>query len=661
RLSLVALVVLLILGFARLRLSDRSEPEFSATAHRGLLNATIGRVFDTTAIGKREPTEQFAYWHPRIHAVLEAHPDDAELHAAAALIFDKPSDQMSQLAGQKALERQSPKRPNAPDIYSIAADAFATIYDWTDSFDQQATPVALRLSDRAIELEPSRAAWLRLRAAISCPPSLYRENSIDRSGRLAELADLGSRVDPRNGIYRLLLASEQLESYVSRGSEQSNWQPELLNQEAAVKTVQDALAATELPTLEIGEPGSRGLRRLHALAGHPVCGTLESLQSHSTSLRAQMHGVSLVRLCLAAGDASVQTGQLTQAVFFYEAADSLVRALQQKAGEPFFARTELYTFREIARREIVGVVAKQRGTEIDRRKAVESLNQASSERIAFEAALANLARQKTRTRSSVIAWTIVAASQNVIFALMIGVPLLGMAWLLAGRPCVVPSPLSWSIAVVASLVLVAILYGVGPAGVVNETWQGVTWLVAVSLLMLALIVGCIRLSHRAQFRLRTLLAGCLFASLLMAGVQVSGITHVSDLWVTPDIKVALLNQQGQRLLEQLPAPAMVQDSLAQWLMLDGAAMTYAFAVLGILAIGYAQTRFREAISAAFIGSLLTVLVTLIVWAWAYPSLLPEMKVKHDQIRHFLGQPDLYYAEIRAEYERQLTHVGAELS
>lgn len=204
--AIVAFAILLfalLAGTVRLRVVGHAEPEFSSTAFGELADATIGRIFDTTPVHKRKPMEQLQFWQPRIDKILAEHPHDAELHAAAALIYDKPANGMSESASKIVLESEI----NAWDFGSAV---ITTIRNWITPYDHTATPLAMELASRAVQLDPQNPQWLQLQAAISAQPLLYPEDSVLRSDLLNEAAEKAQTVNPDNGIYDLLLAENMI-------------------------------------------------------------------------------------------------------------------------------------------------------------------------------------------------------------------------------------------------------------------------------------------------------------------------------------------------------------------------------------------------------------------------------------------------------------------
>ena len=210
----VVLSIALVIGLVRLRCVSRVEPEFWSTATGSLVDETFGELFDTSSISTRLPIDQFAFWNPSIKRVLAEHPDDAALHTAAALIYDKPSDGMHQRAFEVALNSTN-------GTWKAAEVTFETSRRWNGQYDSLATPLAMEQIHRTVELESENPQWLRLKLALSVRPQLYPTESVPRPRDLA-------------------------------------------------------LAAIAKPHLRIGEPGYQGLVRLHSLARHPQRGRLDS-------------------------------------------------------------------------------------------------------------------------------------------------------------------------------------------------------------------------------------------------------------------------------------------------------------------------------------------------------------------------------------------------
>lgn len=87
---LAVLAVTLTLGIARMKWAARTgSEEFAASVH-SLGEATLGAIWDWRTPAQRQPDEQLEFWTAEIDRILAEHPEDAELHAAAAAILEEP-------------------------------------------------------------------------------------------------------------------------------------------------------------------------------------------------------------------------------------------------------------------------------------------------------------------------------------------------------------------------------------------------------------------------------------------------------------------------------------------------------------------------------------------------------------------------------------------
>ncbi|QDV88541.1 hypothetical protein TBK1r_75760 [Stieleria magnilauensis] len=84
------LSILLLFGFVNLYWRARPGSEEFASSLHTLSLATIGVGVDMRTPAESYPDRQYEFWQEAVDRILKAHPDDAGLYAAAALIFHEP-------------------------------------------------------------------------------------------------------------------------------------------------------------------------------------------------------------------------------------------------------------------------------------------------------------------------------------------------------------------------------------------------------------------------------------------------------------------------------------------------------------------------------------------------------------------------------------------
>lgn len=170
----------------------------------------------------------------------------------------------------------------------------------------------------------------------------------------------------------------------------------------------------------------------------------------------------------------------------------------------------------------------------------------------------------------------------------------------------------------------------------------------------AFLFGCaMRLGKRPQFRIKSLLLTCLVAALAIQFLRSVDLRLPPELHFELDDAFSLVAASGQSASGWIPGPESWGSSLMQWLTLDGPAMTVWLSIAILCLIGFIRGRLRDAIEQSFVSGLLMLLISFTTWVWAYPSLLPVIKGRNDEIRQFMSDPNEYYADLRTEYERQL--------
>lgn len=629
-------------GLIRMRVVGSGEPEFWSIAWGELDEATLGKFFDTTPIHKRKPVDQLRFWQPRITRILAEHSRDAELHSAAALIYDQPSALFAERAVSEVLQETQ-------DTWTVGELTFQKIRNWIRPYDQSATPLSQKLAQRVIELEPENPQWHRLRAAIATTPLLYPSDAMPRSAEMSRFVKEASTIDAQNGIYGLLLAANMMKDAIELNSELSGPDFVFKDRSAAVEATELALQEIEKPVLLIGEPGLEGLTRIHELAGHPTRGTMESIISRSTTFRMQSNIIHLIRSMLWAGEIEEHEGNSEEALRFFNACNLTCKALSGKGGDAFFFRTEFFMFRELS---LQGTIRIQQPNP----KSVTSqeLREVGN---ALQAMKPAIAAKPPNTRNQVGPWlpiilTMVAGS--TLFGLLASLPLLIFLLVLA-RPSI-----DWKIdaavplACIVTLLFTGFFLGAGPAGQVTTNTQDWVALLSIIAVILVFIMGCvIRLGKRPQFRIKSLLLGCLVAALVIQVLRLVDLGLPPAFHFAPDWRISAAAATGQSATDWIPGPEFWSSSLMQWMLQDGPAMTVWCTIALLCLIGFVRGRFRESLEQSFVSVLLLSLIAFTTWVWAYPSMLPMIKGRNDEIRMFLSKPNEYYAELRTEYERQL--------
>jgi len=196
----VALSLILAIGFGRLYWSARPGSDEFATSIHTLAGATVGTVWDLRTPAESFPDVQLDFWRSEVDRILEAHPDDAELHAAAAVMLDQPCFLfLSQLSRDVADTRAS-----HPLAFSSAA--FERHQEARTLFDEVGSAHATELIRRATELEPDDPRWWRFRAVLMWPPPLSSQEYQPRESDWVQVLEIAKQHDRDNALYALLQA-----------------------------------------------------------------------------------------------------------------------------------------------------------------------------------------------------------------------------------------------------------------------------------------------------------------------------------------------------------------------------------------------------------------------------------------------------------------------
>ena len=152
------LFIFLLVGFARLTWHARPNSEELASSIHALDVATLGTILDRRTPAETDYDQQLLFWTTEVERILRVHPEDAELHAAGALVLDEPSNMyFSQL-----IRNSTASLGHGEELFqdNSASRANFDSFGGTRSFD---------LVRRATELDPSDPRWWRLRAVLLWP------------------------------------------------------------------------------------------------------------------------------------------------------------------------------------------------------------------------------------------------------------------------------------------------------------------------------------------------------------------------------------------------------------------------------------------------------------------------------------------------------------
>lgn len=268
RVDLVLLVLLLATACAGLlRLWVVARPgseEFAGPIHE-LNKATFGKIVDIRTPSEKLPVDQAAYWIDEVERVLEKHPEDAELHAACAMVLYEPSSIF--------VDTTFKEQVNAEPQFRVS-ELFDRLREHLDESDDAVEQRHLSLIRRATELAPNDPRWWRLRA-IMCLESHLLTGSTNKviAPDLADVLKSGAEHDPGNALYDLIAAQAVPKDFLDFNSgfiisDQTGWDTAFAR----------LSACTNNRTIILGEPAAPGMVRLFEISTHPKATTVESIR-----------------------------------------------------------------------------------------------------------------------------------------------------------------------------------------------------------------------------------------------------------------------------------------------------------------------------------------------------------------------------------------------
>lgn len=643
------LLLILLAGFGRMRWAARpGSEEFAASLHT-LGKATVGHVVDLRTPAEAHPDDQLAFWRSEIDRILAEHPDDAELHAAAAVMLAESSLlYVSQLTRDVA--GASSSAPGA-----VSSQVFAGIRQTRSRFDTEGGRKSRQSIRRATELDPEDPRWWRLRAILMWPSALTSQGRQPREPNWEQVLEAARQHDPGNALYPLLHAYRAGEEAIEL-DENVNFV--VGDPEAWQQTIEYARECAVSPHLTLGEPAMQGLVRLHSLSRHPTATTTESIRARFVASRVAHDSGMLVRDLLRMADAKeIRKERALRAELL-----SLAQQLNETARERS-DKVVRYASLTVGLRQSVWQARKdfeQEQGEVSAETAAK-LDEAARWRAAVEQAATELGQQQKPNSAG----TVNAVASTIalsLFAPSLAVALVLLAiWLIGVRSAESLRLTGWPFALFACGVGISLLFlGAGPARLVSETVQH--WiLTGLSFAILLSLLGAlaVRSRLRLRFSIRSLLIGCAaVAVLLQTAVQLQLGWEALGLPIrahaAPAPLLDAVQQQNPQALDQwLPGPDWVSRSVMQWLMHEGAAWSVAiFLALALIVLVWRASASRSFGELAVAATVLAML-WLSVWVWLEPR--NYVSARRTQMRYeaYIRSIDEYYEPFEESLDRIL--------
>ena len=203
------LLLLTLFGLIRLHwLARPGSEEISSSMHR-LTSATGGLIMDLRSPAESLPNQQLAFWKREVDRILDEHPEDAELHAAAAMMFYDPCF----MYASEALRETAKDDPN-----SLVSTPFDRVRSLRGDFDQEGSQLSTELIKRATELDSDDPRWWRLRAVLLWPSAMTSLKYKPLSSNWESVLQQAEEYDPGNALFSLIRASKLSESSIDYDS-----------------------------------------------------------------------------------------------------------------------------------------------------------------------------------------------------------------------------------------------------------------------------------------------------------------------------------------------------------------------------------------------------------------------------------------------------------
>ncbi|TWT83477.1 hypothetical protein CA13_49420 [Planctomycetes bacterium CA13] len=643
------LLVVFGIGVVRMAWASQSGSEEFATSIHSLCQWTIGMIWDCRTPAEKEPDQQLAFWKAKIDRVLAEHPDDAELHAAAALILDQPSMLYAAKLASQTL------KDTGGDTFHFSKLFFDRLDQSQVAFQENASRQVPELTALATQMAPDDPRWWRLRAILLWPP---REAPGDDEARVADwLAVLDeARVhDPGNALYDLLqMRSLELQALDFDFDDKGDFF--IVDQRAWDAVLELAKGIGEAPTLTLGEPGIDGLLRLHDLAGHPKATTIESLRARFVAARAASHASlgarQLLRMVEIKGDLPNQDNRRR----LLELSDGIMQLALNRSDDSV--------------RYNVGMVAPMRVSVLESIQKNESENgQVSAEtarRLAealeWKSRLGQANRNVSKndlSASTKLVSLISLDTVSLIKPLLLATVFFTFLWAILSRQASQLKMQIWPIASLGVGVgLSFFFFGLGPAEVVSEKAQHWCFTIGLCVMLLSLGAGvAFRMRYRFQFSILSLMIASTVVAVLLPiiihwqlGWESIGLPIQAN--ASSNTTLDLVGRLNPSAWEDwFPGHAKLAEAMTQWNVNDGG--YWGVGIFGVIAAVVCVWRkdIADSIGTLTVTSLAAFLLSMACWAYCEPTNYAGSRATQMRFEGYIRNVDDFYEPVKIEMQR----------
>ncbi len=599
------------------------------------------------------PNGQLEFWSYEIDRILAEHPDDAELHAAAALMFHEPAIHFLSSLIEKAADNSSVS-PLLWSSYIFDSVARARI-----RFDREGGARAVALMESVTDLEPDNPAWWRLRAALLGQSLLSKQSNIPRIESWRDVLAEARLHDPGNGLYDLLEESWSSTSFIEYDP---NANPIVGDRQAWHDKIRLSQSLVNCKHVTLGEPVMKGLVRLHALSSHPTPFTSQSIRSRFVAtLPAQLisvHARSLIRM-------TEVSGETPDGLTDDEICDLAIRAnkiaLEKSDAATRYsnivAMTNESTWQTKLNRELAnGQTNNETQTE---------LNDAIRWKAAVQVASNKLDQRKTAT-ISLANWVAGSLSLSFLSAFLGLTIATFVIWLVAVRSLSTLKLRVWPFALFIWGVAVSFFFlGIGPADEVPQQIQHWT-LTAIALATLTLLLAGV--ARRSQLRFRYSMRSLLIANAITA-VLLQLAFHFQIGWsqlgfpiavhAEPDRLLAVASQGGAMGIQLRPTgqwnlgPEWMSQPILEWLFHDGPSWSVGIGTVFFLVGLVWRKSERDSIAEILSFALFLTLLFANLWAFLEPRNYISSRPEQIALETYIRSVEEYYRPIASDVETAL--------
>lgn len=633
---LIVLGCLIPLAVVRMWWSARPGSEEFASSWHSLRKATLGWIVEARSPAELYPDQQLDFWDSEIDRILDLHPKDAELHAAAAVMLDQPC-----LLFLSDLAERTLSNP-ASQTFGSSPIPLSGLQSARERYDSESSERIMRYAQIATELDADDPRWWRVRAVLLWTSALSNRPDQPRDSNWQKILQEARVHDPGNALYDLIEMRRVGGSAIEFDANGNDLVADAKAWNRVIALAENAASAAHFT---LAEPASSGLVRLHRLSRHPTATTTESIRHRFLSQRGPMLITLGIRQLLWMSDVSPPTPGETDRDGFIKLARRLSDLATHRSDATVRHDTMTYFMRS-------NVLQKQKQIELeDGKDSLELTRDLDAAMQAQTNHAQQVARWKAAGISPVSPWFSVvdAVSLSLTTTLLFLATLWTIPWVLFSRQF--PDrgfEVSLTLLFLASVCGSYFFWGIGPAGVVSETAQHWVLTCLTFLLTMVVLSGLAkRLKLRQQFSIRSLM----FLSTIIA-VVMQVIFHWQLGWESIGIPIRLnasangliqeLSRQNSASLDQWLGPAWVSRSVAQWLANDGTQnAVITFAVLSMLAALFVYPRDRWMTSVIRV-SLAGSLVMFTAWALVQPSVYQATRPNQVRLEQYIHDLDQYY-------------------